>query len=316
MKKVGMLGVLTNLGTRLYSHNAGWTYVTRSILSKRLGYAVDIVSNTDDFDKYDSLIINEGANFKPGVFNFFGGVQDRQIDALKKFSDYKGDVLYLNDFADYTIPCMKRKDLSDYSDLTFPKGRVIDITKYGNSVIVGDSHSISAFEPGRTINRLDGKTLNGALKIGLKNLIPTKDQKDVQFYFGNIDVRFHFNRFGGADAIRKIFKKYVDQLTDLKKQGYNITLTHLIPVEDESRKIPGTGKYLGKNFFGSQAERLEYVEHFNSLIEEAAELLDLKVARWYNLDYDNGLSLDDMESRQSVHIRPSSYMYASKLINN
>ena len=181
--------------------------------------------------------------------------------------------------------------------------------------MVGDSHSISAWEPGRTINRLDGKTLNGALKIGLKNLIPTKDQKNVQFYFGNIDVRFHFHRFGGADAIREIFKRYVDQLTDLKKEGYNITLTHLIPVEDESRKIPGTGKYLGKNFFGSQLERLEYVEHFNSLIEQTAESLDLKVARWKNLDY-NGLSFDDMESRQSVHIRPSSYMHANKFINN
>ena len=315
MKKVGMLGVLTNLGTRLYSHNAGWTYVTRSILSERLGYNVDIVSNTDDFDKYDALIINEGANFKPGVFNFFGGVQDRQIDALKKFSAYKGNVLYLNDFADYTIPCKKRKDLSDYADLTFPKGRVIDITKYGNSVIVGDSHSISAWEPGRTINRLDGKTLNGALKIGLKNLIPTKDQKNVQFYFGNIDVRFHFNRFGGTDAIDEIFKRYADQLTDLKKEGYNITLTHLIPVEDEIRKIPGTGKYLGKNFFGSQVERLEYVKYFNNLIEQTAKSLDLKVARWTNLDYD-GLSFDDMESRQSVHLRPSSYMYASKFINS
>ena len=315
MKKVGMLGVLTNLGTRLYSHNAGWTYVTRSILSERLGYNVDIVSNTDDFDKYDALIINEGANFKPGVFNFFGGVQDRQIDALKKFSAYKGNVLYLNDFADYTIPCKKRKDLSDYADLTFPKGRVIDITKYGDSVIVGDSHSISAWEPGRTINRLDGKTLNGALKIGLKNLIPTKDQKNVQFYFGNIDVRFHFNRFGGTDAIDEIFKRYADQLTDLKKEGYNITLTHLIPVEDEIRKIPGTGKYLGKNFFGSQVERLEYVKYFNNLIEQTAKSLDLKVARWTNLDYD-GLSFDDMESRQSVHLRPSSYMYASKFINS
>lgn len=315
MKKVGMLGVLTNLGTRLYSHNAGWTYVTRSILSERLGYNVDIVSNIDDFDKYDALIINEGANFKPGVFNFFGGVQDRQIDALKKFSAYKGNVLYLNDFADYTIPCKKRKDLSDYANLTFPKGRVIDITKYGNSVIVGDSHSISAWEPGRTINRLDGKTLNGALKIGLKNLIPTKDQKNVQFYFGNIDVRFHFNRFGGTDAIDEIFKRYADQLTDLKKEGYNITLTHLIPVEDESRKIPGTGKYLGENFFGSQVERLEYVKYFNNLIEQTAKSLDLKVARWTNLDY-NGLSFDDMESRQSVHLRPSSYMYASKFINS
>jgi hypothetical protein len=313
MKKIGMLGVLTNLGTRLYSHNAGWTYVTRSILSEKCGQEVDIVSNTDDFDQYDVLIINEGVNFKPGVFNFFGGAQDRQVEALKKFSSYKGNVFYLGDFADYSIPCKKRKDLSDISDLTFPEGKVIDISNYGDSIIIGDSHSISAWQPGKTINRLDGKTLNGALKIGLKNLIPSKYQNNIQFYFGNIDVRFHFKRFGGAHAIVKIFDRYVKQLKELKEEGYNITLTHLIPVEDESRKIPGTGKYLGENFFGSQQERLEYVEHFNSLIEQTAELLELKVARWHNLDY-NGLSFDDMESRQSVHIRPSSYMHANKFI--
>ena len=197
--------------------------------------------------------------------------------------------------------------------MTFPEGKVIDISNYGDSIIIGDSHSISAWQPGKTINRLDGKTLNGALKIGLKNLIPSKYQNNIQFYFGNIDVRFHFKRFGGADAIVKIFDRYVKQLKELKEEGYNITLTHLIPVEDESRKIPGTGKYLGENFFGSQQERLEYVEHFNSLIEQTAELLELKVARWYNLDYD-GLSFDDMESRQSVHIRPSSYMHANKFI--
>ncbi len=314
MKKVGMLGVLTNLGTRLYSHNAGWTFVTRSILSEKLGYEVDIVSNNECYDNYDALIINEGANFKPGVFNFFGGVQDRQIDSLKKFSAYKGNVLYLNDFADYTIPCKKRKDLSDYAHLTFPKGRVIDITKYSDSVIIGDSHSISAWEPGRTINRLDGKTLNGALNIGLKNLIPSISHKNLQFYFGNIDVRFHFKRFNGIVAIDNILKRYVEQLVQLKNKGYSIKLTHLIPIENESRKIPGTGKYKGENFFGSQIERSEYVNYFNVKLDYIALEHGFEVAKWNNLNYDE-LSFDDMESRQSVHIRPSSYMNADKFIN-
>lgn len=314
MKKVAMLGVLTNLGTRLYSHNAGWTYVTKNILSNKLGYNVDVISNTDDFDQYDVLIINEGVNFKPGVFNFFGGVQDRQIEALKKFSTYKGDVLHLNQFADYTIPCKKRKDLSVYADLTFPKGRVIDVTKYFDSIIVGDSHSVSAFKPGKTINRLDGKTLNGALNIGLENLIPG-EQKNVQFYFGNIDVRFHFKRFGGIKAVDSIINRYKEQLIHLKQKGYSITLTHLIPIENESRKIPGTGKYLGQNFFGSKEERSEYVRHFNNLIDLLAEELQLNVEKWHNLDYDC-LSFDDMESKQSVHIRPSSYMYFNELINS
>ena len=314
MKKIGMLGVVNNLGTRLYSHNAGWTHVTRNILSNISFYNIDLVSNNDDFDQYDTLIINEGVNFKPGVFNFFGGVQDRQLEAIKRFSNYSGEVLYLNQIADYTIPCKKRKDLSDYADLTFPKGRIIDITKRLNSIIIGDSHSVSAFKPGKTINRLDGKTLNGALKIGLENLIPG-DQKDVQFYFGNIDVRFHFKRFGGIKAIDSVINTYKEQLIDLKQKGYTITLTHLIPIEDESRKIPGTGKYLGQNFFGSKEERSDYVRYFNCLIDQLSEELQFNVEKWHNLDY-NSLSFDDMESRQSVHIRPSSYMYFNQLLNN
>lgn len=313
MKKVGMLGVLTNLGTRLYSHNAGWTFVTRAILSEKLGIEVEIVSNNDSFEDYDALIINEGANFKPGVFNFFGGVQDRQRDALTKFSKYGGRVFYLNQEVDYTVPCKKRKDLVDFSETVFPKGTVIDITKYFDSVIIGDSHSISAWGPGMTINRMDGKTLNGALNVGLKNLIPSENHKNIQFYFGNIDVRFHFNRFGGDVAVKEILKRYYGQLIELKKDGYSITLTHLIPIENESRKIPGTGLYKGKGFYGTQEERTGYVKIFNSGLDLIAKKLGFNVKKWDKLNYEE-LSFDDMESRQSVHIRPSSYMNVDKFI--
>ena len=315
MKKVGMLGVLTNLGTRLYSHNAGWTFVTRAILSEKLGREVEIVSNNDSFEDYDALIINEGANFKPGVFNFFGGVQDRQRDALTKFSKYSGRVFYLNQEVDYTVPCKKRKDLVDFSETVFPKGTVIDITKYFDSVIIGDSHSISAWGPGMTINRMDGKTLNGALKVGLKNLIPSENHKNIQFYFGNIDVRFHFNRFGGSSAVKELLLSYSKQLLKLKEEGYNITLTHLIPIENESRKIPGTGKYNGKGFYGTQAERTAYVNQFNTGLDKLGEAFGFDVKKWDKLNYEE-LSFDDMESRQSVHIRPSSYMNADKFIKN
>ena len=259
------------------------------------------------------MIINEGANFKPGVFNFFGGAQDRQRDALKRFREYTGKVFYLNQEVDFSIPCKKRKDLTELSEFVFPKGNVIDITKYFKAIIIGDSHSISAWGPGRTIKRMDGKTLNGALKFGLKNLIPLEDQKDVQFYFGNIDVRFHFHRFGGEVAVNEILKRYYDQLVELKKDGYSITLTHLIPIENESRKIPGTGLYKGKGFYGTQQERSSYVKVFNKGLDTMAEELGLNVAKWDSLNYDE-LSFNDMESRQSVHIRPSSYMNASKII--
>lgn len=312
MRKIGMVGIINNLSTRSYSHNAGWTFVTSSILSTYFGENVDIVSNKDDLTAYDTLIINEGVNFKPGVFNFFGGVQDRQKEALKSFASYQGEVLYLNEFADYSIPCKKRKDLATLADLVFPKGEVLDLSKLSDSIIIGDSHSVSAFKPGRTILRLDGKTLNGALNIGLENLIPN-GQKDVQFYFGNIDVRFHIKRFGGTSALVDLFERYSDQVRGLARKGYSVTLTHLIPIESESRKIPGTGKYKGANFFGSRVERTSYVMLFNSLVDELAKELGLKVEKWNKLNYAE-LSFDDMEARQSVHLRPSSYMYINDIM--
>ena len=305
-----MVGIITNLGTRMYSHNAGWTYVTRRIISDSYGHNanVEVVSNADDFNDYDVLYINEGVNFKPGSFNFFGGAQQRQIDALKKYSEFKGEVFHLNNFVDYSIPCKKRKDLVEVKDLVFPEARVVILESMGSNIIIGDSHSVSAFKPQGTIKRMDGKTLNGALNIGLKNLIPYVFQKKVQFYFGNIDVRFHFKRFGGDNAVKDLMHRYYHQLIELKNEGYDITLTHLIPVEDESRKIPGTGKYKGENFFGTQQERLEYVKIFNNYIGRIADELNFKVVKWDHLNYE-GLSFDDMESRQSVHLRPSSYLH-------
>ena len=92
-----------------------------------------------------------------------------------------------------------------------------------------------------------------------------------------------------------------------------LQLLHLIPIENESRKIPGTGLYKGKGFYGTQEERTGYVKIFNSGLDLIAEKLGFNVAKWDSLNYDE-LSFDDMESRQSVHIRPSSYMNASKII--
>ena len=310
--KIGMLGIINNLSTRVYSHNAGWTLVTKKILSDYYRQEVDVVSNTDDFDQYDILIINEGVNFKPGSFNFFGGASNRQVKALKKLSSYYGRLLSLNHPVDYSIPCKKRKDLEECRDLKFPKCDVLDLTTLSDSIIIGDSHSISAFKPGRTIKRMDGKTLHGALKVGLENLIP-HGQKDVQFYFGNIDVRFHFHRFGGLRSVREILEEFRNQVTDLHHKGYKITLTHLIPPEDESRKIPSTGKYKGQNFFGSKAYRARYVLYFNFILDLIAKDLGLEVEKWHHLKIIDELSFDDMESRQSVHLRPSSYMYFKEI---
>ena len=308
--KIGMIGIVTNLSTRLSSHNAGWTLVCKSVLETKFGTEVEVLDNKCDYSGYDILVINEGVNYKEGSFNFFGGVQEKQIESLVKLSSYKGITYSVNSKVDYNALLTKRKELR-HLDLSFPIPEVIDLSKVNSKLVLGDSHSLSVFKPGYSISRNDGKTLHGFLKIGIEKFIK-EDTTDLVFYAGNIDIRFHTHNHGGEEAIKKMSIDLFNQISKLTEKGIKVTLVHLIPCEDESRKIPGTGKYKGENFFGSKEERISYVTYFNSLIDRIAIKLNLDVIYW-QFDYENGLSFDDMEAKQSVHIRPSSYKYINQL---
>ena len=70
MNKKAIVGLVSNPAKSLNSHNGGWTLVLRHILK------ADVLTEKDDWDQYDELILSEGINYKEGIFNFFGGVQD------------------------------------------------------------------------------------------------------------------------------------------------------------------------------------------------------------------------------------------------
>lgn len=301
-----MVGVVNNLSTRTYSHNAGWTFVTKAAIESKLG-PIDIVSNSDDFDRYDTLIINEGVNYKENQFNFFGGVQPRQIDALKRFSNYRGRTYALNTVVDYNTLIEKRKELRGH-DMVFDIPKVVNLLNTSNKLVLGDSHSLSVFRPGYTISRNDGKTLHGFLKQGIASYIPSHVDELV-FYAGNIDIRFHTHRHG-RDSIFELITELEHQLRGLHMR--KITLTHLLPIEPETRKIPGTGQYKGQNFFGTREERTEYVMLFNHMISAMASNNGWDYISW-DFDYKN-FTEDYMEARQSVHLRPTSYKYADELL--
>lgn len=305
-----MLGVVNNLSTRLNSHNAGWTLVCKNILERKFHDVVEVLDNRCDYEEYDAIVINEGVNYREGVFNFFGGVQPRQIDALIKLSKYKGKLYSVNNIVDYNALLSKRKELNSLQ-ITFAIPEVIGLCCVTNKMVLGDSHSLSIFRPGYSISRNDGKTLHGFLKNGISSYLH-EDTKEIIFYAGNIDIRFHVNRLGGKEAVKDLSLRLYDQLLDLQSNGIKVTLTHLLPIEDESRKIPGTGLYRGYGFYGSKEERTEYVIYFNSLLDRIAKKLNLDVITW-DFDYNEGLDFYHMEAKQSVHIRPASYKYIDEL---
>lgn len=299
--KRAIAGVISNPVKSLNSHNGGWTLLLKNM------FDADIVTENDDWNKYDEIILSEGINYKEGKFNFFGGVQAGFYIRLEKLNTYTGNVFCINQMIDYNVVCKKRKELKGLSCNKIPK--IIYTKDVSNKLILGDSHSVSVFKYGYAIDRYDGKTLNGFLKIGLKDYI-NNNINELIFYAGNIDIRFHIHRFGGRKAVVDLIKKLFDQLQNINLQ--NITLVSLLPVEDESRKIPGTGLYKKKPFFGSQKDRLFYVNEFNSLLKRGCLHYDYNLIEW-DFDYNNGLSFDNMESRQSVHLKPKSYKYINQL---
>lgn len=301
-KNRAIVGVVSNPVKSLNSHNGGWTLVLKSMFN------ADLITEKDDWNKYPEIILSEGINYKEGKFNFFGGVQEGFYTRLEKLNNYSGNVFCINEMIDYNIVCKKRKELKGLSCNKIPK--IIYTKDVSQKLILGDSHSVSVFKYGYAIDRHDGKTLNGFLKIGLNNYL-NDNIKELVFYAGNIDIRFHIHRFGGRKVVVNLIKRLFIQLENLKLD--KITLVSLLPIEDESRKIPGTGLYKDKPFFGTKEERTYYVKEFNSLLKRGCDHYGYDLIEW-NFDYDNGLSFDDMESRQSVHLRPKSYKFLNELL--
>jgi hypothetical protein len=237
--KTAIIGILNNPATSLNSHSSGMVNIVKELFN------ADIINEKDDWNIYDKLIIYHGVNFKKGSFNIIGGLNQEIIQRCKKLESFKGEIISLDGFqlSDFSI---KRK-LNLYNNYKNINEIELPIK---NKIVIGDSHSISVW-PNKeySISRNDGKTLFGFLKENLDLSI----YEHCILYFGNIDIRFHLARQTNPElATKDLFNRYCDYA--LK---YNCTLTTLLPIENESRKIPKSGQYKGKNFYGSKELRKE-----------------------------------------------------------
>lgn len=310
--KIGIVGVLSNPAKKLTSHNAGWTYVLKSFI-ERLGRDAYVLTEKDNWNNMDELLINEGVNYKEGVYNLFGGVSDKNMIRLKKLNEFKGKVWNLGDTIDYQDFCEKRKIDFNFTKEIFD----LDFKHMSRKLVYGDSHSISVYKPGFAISRNDGSTLYGMLKKGLSNLIP-KGLDELIFYAGNIDIRHHLCRYWkeepAIDYLHEILFLLEYQLSKLDSK--KISLVELLPIENESRKIPTTGMYKGTPFYGAWWERNELAEAFNIGLKEICERNNYEFLTWPDeFVNDSGeLKFEVMEGKSSVHLAPHSYMFADEFI--
>jgi hypothetical protein len=179
-------------------------------------------------------------------------------------------------------------------------------------VVMGDSHAHSAYTPKSLVLRKDGRTLRGITKKGIQKEITDfgydyKQVKALTCYWGNIDVRHHLCRESDPkQATLDLLKAYEAEL--LKHRDMQIEVVSLLPIEDESRKLPSTGYYLGTPFYGSRAQRQEIVKLFNDTLREMANRHGWTMFNWPEAWY----TMDGVEFMSEILERPRSVHLARK----
>lgn len=309
MSKIAIFGVLASPSMSMSSHNHGHVlYLMSQLKSIYPGKKIEVIKYDQSLDQYDEIVITEGVNFREGTYNVFGGITGKIISSLQALSEFKGDIVcYDNNCPDYNEFIVKRK-IPLKVNISIAKKRFSNFQK----MIIGDSHSLSVYKPGYYLDRNDGKTLYGAINnIGLRKYVVEETQEAI-FYFGNIDLRFHLERQGSpAQSAIRLARQYVEAVKELGLKKASIV--ELLPAEHESRKIPGTGLYKGRSYFGTKDGRKVLKSIFNDVLYGSG----IEILKWDHLPLtsEGDLSFDAMESRQSVHLRPSSYMFINEILN-
>ena len=94
-KKIGIDGITGSFSSRITSHKGAWPRLISNQL-KHAGYKnVTVLEKKSDWNEYDLMLIDHGMEFK-GTFNLFGGANDDLYHRIKKFENYKGDIISIH----------------------------------------------------------------------------------------------------------------------------------------------------------------------------------------------------------------------------
>jgi len=307
---VGLVSMMGNVGATLNSQGGGYGLIqTKMLWDNHPHDTVDVNPPPSTWGNYDLLYICEGVNFVAGSFNVPGGPQPLHTEKMKAIADFKGELRYSNSIFDFNKFNQRLK-----IEATFPETHRVSFYNTflahgleSRKAVIGDSHALSVWKPQHTLDFTAGRTLHGFLKRESVEQINNRFD-EVTLYFGNIDLRFHLMRQENPQqATADLFNRYVEFAKQLKKA----TLVELLPVEHESRKIPGTGLYKKQPFFGTRAERMQLREIANEIINNSG----LEVIQWPSewIDTDGTKMLDILEMKQSVHLRPKHYPYLTEI---
>lgn len=315
------------VATRMASHRGAQGAIYADMI-RQTGVDIDVnwSGKIKDHNQYDAMYVYHGNDWS-GSMNVFGGVKGFPYAFnTRNFSKFKGKVYSLAiDFPPYHEMIEERINKAkekggeiqeewldvDIDNLRrmFETAETIKWPNVSDSLVIGDSHSICMYRPGWMVNSVPFKTLNGALNDGLQTYIDmagTGFQK-LECYFGNIDIRHHLCRIEGdpLQNTRDLAERYIKAVEALPIN--DVAIYELLPIEDESRKLPKSGYYKDKPFWGSWEQRNECRLEFRNYLETHATRA--RIIRWVDgLTNKNGqLDFDYMEKPQSIHLSREAY---------
>jgi hypothetical protein len=305
---------ISNIPVNAKSHVHGWSQLWKQQLNASINHKC-----TPDILRSNVLYIDHGANFG-GTLNLFGGANKEVYDRINLVCSHSHIVSLDWDMPDYGAMLKKRIGANttysgiteEWCDQVSKRCKHISSLKqedldYG-SVTLGDSHTIAFSGVEHRVLRNDGKTLHGALKTGLRNMLRgVVPSKDVFLCFGSIDIRHHILRYDDFD-IGSFVGRYVDQGKEIADHfGVNVSYCCPVPVEFEGRKIPKSGFYKGTAFYGSAADRRDITFHFiDELYKQSNDSVVQPPIEWYHMHGEQYAKVY-MEHGSSFHIAPPFY---------
>lgn len=333
-KKILVTGSTGPISDKISSHKAaeGWVYYDMIKHSRRTDAQVDIDSTKSrkNFDDYSLIILYHGNDFQ-GSLNIFGGLKNLDLaEHFYKLGEFKGELasikIKMPDYGSMIKGRLSGKtgydkiwDNIKWDNITNSRLRFDPRCNEKNSdLVIGDSHSISLYDTGKSINCVPFKTLNGALSDGLESFIKIYEPNEfssISFYFGNIDIRHHLFRLsdGLEDALIKtelLVKKYLKEVSKIDNNKKIIYAP--LPIESESRVVPKSGWHKGKPFWGSWEERNKIRKHFIECLFKYNQYDDIIIENtWcdYLLNKRGELDFRFMEKPRSVHLSREFYPY-------
>lgn len=309
MAKYAMVSIMGNVGSTLNSQGGAYGLIaTRMIRDYFPQDQIDVNPKPNTWKDYDALFVCEGVNFMEGSFNVPGGPQPEHYEKMQAMANFKGGVKFINKEFDFEGFNKRMK----IENAEFPIGNLVDLFmgygKQTKKAVISDSHGLSVWKPKYTLDFTPGRTLHGFMKRITPADINEKYDETVT-YFMNIDIRFHLMR---QEDPKQATIDLVNRYIDFSKKLNNNTIVEPLPIEHESRKIPGTGLYKKQPFFGTREERMEIRQIAIDLIRNSGQKYISWPDEW--VDSDGTKMLDILESRQSVHLKPKNYPYINEIL--